>query len=371
MINFATSPIDTVRVGFIGLGYRGMLAVQRYSRLPGCRIAAVCDMSAEKVASLRGALDYSKGISEYHGEDAWKRLCENQSIDLVYICTDWLSHTEMACYAMECGRHVAVEVPAATSVEECWRLVRTAEKTRRHCMMLENCIYDTFETATFNMASEGLFGEIYHAEGGYIHNIPNLNDWRVEFNQDRRGDNYPTHGFGPICRVLGIHRTDFLHSITSHRTDFTNGSHVTSVIRTKKGRSIILQHNIYASRPYSRLYQLTGEKGFAAKYPIERISLLPDNDSWVEAENLDALIKTHTPDWYDQVRDIFPKDLEEKRFMDYVMDYRLIHCLRNGLPLDMDVYDAAEWSCISELSHISINNGSVPVAFPDFLSVQE
>jgi predicted dehydrogenase len=269
---------------------------------------------------------------------------------------------------MECGRHVAVEVPAATSVEECWKLVRTAERTKRHCMMLENCIYDTFEAATCNMAADGVFGDIYHAEGGYIHNIPNLNDWRINFNKIRQGDNYPTHGFGPICRVMDIHRTDFLHSITSHRTEFADGSHVISVIRTKKGRSIILQHNIYASRPYSRLYQLNGEKGFAAKYPIERITLLPDTDSWMDEEEMKALIKKYTPAWYGQVRKIFPEGLEAKRFMDYAMDYRLIFCLNNGLPLDMDVYDAAEWSCISELSHQSVSNGSTPVIFPDFLS---
>lgn len=368
MTNFATQPIEIVKVGFIGLGYRGMLAIERYTRLPGCRIAAVCDMSAEKFAPLRSMLDYSKGISEYHGEDSWKKLCENQAIDLVYICTDWMSHAEMACYAMECGRHVAVEVPAATSVEECWKLVRTAERTKRHCMMLENCIYDTFEAATCNMAADGVFGDIYHAEGGYIHNIPNLNDWRINFNKIRQGDNYPTHGFGPICRVMDIHRTDFLHSITSHRTEFADGSHVISVIRTKKGRSIILQHNIYASRPYSRLYQLNGEKGFAAKYPIERITLLPEADSWMDEEDMKALIKKYTPDWYGQVRKIFPEGLEAKRFMDYAMDYRLIFCLNNGLPLDMDVYDAAEWSCISELSHQSVSNGSTPVLFPDFLS---
>ncbi len=371
MTDFSTKPIDTIRVGFIGLGYRGMLAVDRYSRLPDCRIAAICDVAEEKIAMLRGRLDYSKGISEYCGTDSWKKLCENPAIDLVYICTAWQSHTEMACYAMECGRHVAIEVPAATSVEECWRLVRTARKTKRHCMMLENCVYDIFEASTYNMAKDGLFGEIYHAEGGYIHNIPNLNDWRIDFNKNRQGDNYPTHGLGPICRLMGIHRTDFLHSITSYNTSFSKGSHVISVIRTRKGKSIILQHNIYAARPYSRLYQFTGEKGFVSKYPVEKIAFLPDTDSWVTDSDTNDLIEKYTPDYYKQVRKIFPKDLEAKRFMDYAMDYRLIHCLHNGLPLDMDVYDAAEWSCISELSHISISNGSVPVLFPDFLSEEE
>lgn len=366
MIGFSTSPIEIVKVGIIGLGYRGKLTIDRYSRLPDCRITALCDTDKDKIISLRNSLDYSRGISEYYGEDGWKKLCENPSIDLVYICTDWLSHTEMACYAMEHGKHVAIEVPAATSIDECWRLINTAERTQRHCMMMENCVYDIFEMSTYNMAKDGMFGDIYHAEGGYIHNIPDLSQWRVEFNKERQGDNYPTHGLGPICRMMGIHRTDYLESITSFNTSFSTGSHVTSVIRTRKGKTIILQHNIYAARPYSRICQFTGEKGFASKYPVEKIALLPDNDSWLSEDDMSKLIEQYTPDYYAEVRKIFPPELEEKRFMDYAMDYRLIHCLHNGLPLDMDVYDAAEWSCISELSHLSISQGSIPVAFPDF-----
>ena len=366
MIGFATSPIETVKVGFIGLGYRGKLTIDRYTRLPNCQIVGLCDVDPDKIASVRACLDYSKGISEYHGKDGWKKLCENPSIDLVYVCTDWLSHTRMACYAMECGKHVAIEVPAATSIEECWRLVRTAEKHKKHCIMLENCVYDIFEASTYNMAMDGIFGDIYHAEGGYIHNIPNLNDWRIDFNKDRHGDNYPTHGLGPICRILGIHRTDYLKDITSFCTNGPKGDHITSVIRTRKGKSIILQHNIYASRPYSRGYQLTGEKGFASKYPEEKIALLPNSDTWLDKKEMSELIERYLPDYYKKVRELFPKDLEPKRFMDYAMDYKLIHCLHNGLPLDMDVYDAAEWSCIGELSHLSISNGSIPVDFPDF-----
>ena len=161
LIDFAVNPIEVVKIGFIGLGSRGIAALERYTHIDGVRIAALCDYSLEAVSKVAANLDYSKGISEYSGEDAWKRICENSSLDLIYICTDWLSHAEIACYAMECGRHVAVEVPAATSVAEAVRLVKTAEKTRRHCLMLENCIYDVFEDATYNMVKDGIFGDIY------------------------------------------------------------------------------------------------------------------------------------------------------------------------------------------------------------------
>lgn len=364
LIDFAVSPLEVVRVGFVGLGGRGLAAITRFTHIEGARISAVCDMSSEAVAKVSHLVDYSKGVSEYSGVDAWKRMCENPSLDLIYICTDWQSHAEIACYAMECGKHVAVEVPAATSVVEAIRLVKTAEKTQRHCLMLENCIYDVFEDATFNMVKAGLFGDIYHAEGGYIHNLPYLLEWRKQFNQVSRGDNYPTHGLGPICRLLGINRDDSLYSIVSTGYPTLGGNHTVSLIRTTKGKSIILQHNIHAVRPYSRLYQFNGDKGHASKYPSPCISL--SSDAYLSAEEVAELVKKYEPEYASAVRAIMPDGIEERRYMDYAMDYRLIHCLRNGLPLDMSVYDAAIWSCVIELSHQSIVNGSQPVLFPQF-----
>lgn len=364
LIDFAVSPIETVRIGFIGLGSRGIAALERYTHIEGARIAALCDCNKEAIARVSASLDYSKGISEYWGEDAWKRICENPSLDLIYICTDWLSHAEIACYAMECGRHVAVEVPAATSVDDAVRLVQTAEKTRRHCLMLENCIYDVFEDATYNMAKAGLFGDIYHVEGGYIHNLRFQPDWRHAFNQTYKGDNYPTHGLGPICRLLEVNREDSLYSIVSTAYPTMGGNHTVSLIRTTKGKSIVLQHNIHAARPYSRMYQFNGDKGHASKYPSPVVSL--SSDTYLSADEVSALIQKYEPEYASAVRAIMPEGIEERRYMDYAMDYRLIHCLRNGLPLDMSVYDAAIWSCVIELSHQSIVNGSQPVLFPQF-----
>ena len=364
LIDFAVVPLEVVRIGFIGLGNRGLAALERYTHIDGAQIAALCDFSQEAVERVSVNLDYSKGISKYSGEDAWKRICENSSLDLIYICTDWLSHAEIACYAMECGRHVAVEVPAATSVSGAIKLVKTAEKTRRHCIMLENCIYDVFEDATYNMSKAGLFGDIYHAEGGYIHNLRFLPHWRQTFNEVFKGDNYPTHGLGPICRLLGINREDSLHSIVSTAYPTLGGNHTVSLIRTTKGKSIVLQHNIHAVRPYSRMYQFDGDKGHASKYPSPCISL--SSDGYLSADEISALLKKYEPDYAPSVRAIMPEGIEERRYMDYAMDYRLIHCLRNGLPLDMSVYDAAIWSCVIELSHISIENGSRPVLFPQF-----
>ena len=401
MLLFAADPIDTVRTGFIGLGMRGPDAVRRFTYIDGAKVVALCDLEADRVAKSQEILAGrgKPAAAEYSGEDGWKQLCERDDIDLVYICTNWQTHVEMAVYAMECGKHVAVEVPAAMSVAECWRLVDTSERTRKHCMMLENCVYDFFELTCLNMAQQGLFGEVLHAEGAYIHNLEPFwdyyhNNWRLDFNQKHSGDVYATHGFGPDCQVLNIHRGDKLEYLVSMDTKsvvglevakekmgvdtFANGDQTSTLVKTRNGKTILVQHNVYTPRPYDRMYQLVGTKGFADKYPNSAFAFEPDQiaDAAAEYDNLSS--HSYVPR---EVRDSLmakykhpiAKEIEEKARevgghggMDFIMDYRLVWCLRNGKPLDMDVYDAAEWSCLGELTAASIANGSKPVKIPDF-----
>ena len=401
MLLFAADPIDTVRTGFIGLGMRGPDAVRRFTYIDGAKVVALCDLEADRVAKSQEILAGrgKPAAAEYSGEDGWKQLCERDDIDLVYICTNWQTHVDMAVYAMECGKHVAVEVPAAMSVAECWRLVDTSERTRKHCMMLENCVYDFFELTCLNMAQQGLFGEVLHAEGAYIHNLEPFwdyyhNNWRLDFNQKHSGDVYATHGFGPDCQVLNIHRGDKLEYLVSMDTKsvvglevakekmgvdtFANGDQTSTLVKTRNGKTVLIQHNVYTPRPYDRMYQLVGTKGFADKYPNSAFAFEPDQiaDAAAEYDNLSS--HSYVPR---EVRDSLmakykhpiAKEIEEKARevgghggMDFIMDYRLVWCLRNGKPLDMDVYDAAEWSCLGELTAASIANGSKPVKIPDF-----
>ena len=401
MLLFAADPIDTVRTGFIGLGMRGPDAVRRFTYIDGAKVVALCDLEADRVAKSQEILAGrgKPAAAEYSGEDGWKQLCERDDIDLVYICTNWQTHVEMAVYAMECGKHVAVEVPAAMSVAECWRLVDTSERTRKHCMMLENCVYDFFELTCLNMAQQGLFGEVLHAEGAYIHNLEPFWDyyhdnWRLDFNQKHSGDVYATHGFGPDCQVLNIHRGDKLEYLVSMDTKsvvglevakekmgvdtFANGDQTSTLVKTRNGKTVLIQHNVYTPRPYDRMYQLVGTKGFADKYPNSAFAFEPDQiaDAAAEYDNLSS--HSYVPR---EVRDSLmakykhpiAKEIEEKARevgghggMDFIMAYRLVWCLRNGKPLDMDVYDAAEWSCLGELTAASIANGSKPVKIPDF-----
>ena len=231
VIQLTAPKLDTVRVGFIGLGMRGPGAVERFAHIPGTKIVALCDLLPERVKSAQEILKKAgrPEAATYSGsEESWKQLCERDDIDLVYIATDWKHHAQMGVYAMEHGKHVAIEVPAAMTLDEIWSLINTSEKTRKHCMQLENCVYDFFELTTLNMAQQGVFGDILHVEGSYIHNLEDFwpyywNNWRMDYNRKNRGDIYATHGMGPACQLLDIHRGDRMKTLVSMDTKAVNG----------------------------------------------------------------------------------------------------------------------------------------------------
>ena len=403
MIGFAAEPLETVRIGVIGLGMRGPDAVNRFANINGTEVLAICDLYPEKLEKTQQILEKNgKALAaEYSGPEGWKELCDRDDLDLIYIVTPWDSHTPMAVYAMEQGKHVAIEVPAATSVEECWQLVNTAERTRKHCMMLENCVYDFFELTALNMAQHGLFGEVIHTEGSYIHNLDPYwrayqDNWRYEFNKKNRGDIYPTHGLGPACWALDIHRGDKMNTLISMDTDafngkklagtfgeteYKNGDHTITLIRTEKGKTIEIQHNVVTPRPYNRMYMVEGTEGFASKYPVQGFAIRSqgrneitdsylqdlDGESFVSKDIRDSLMVNYQhPITREDSLVETAKRVGGHGGMDFIMDYRLIYCLQRGLPLDQDVYDAAEWSCLGELTRVSIENGNIPVVMPDF-----
>ena len=399
VLELRCEPLDTVRVGFVGLGMRGPGAVERFTYIDGVKINALCDKYEERAEACQRYLE-AAGMPKarvYSGDEGYKELCQSEDIDLVYIATPWQLHVAVAVYAMEHGKHVAIEVPSANTVEECWQLVDTSERTRRHCMMLENCVYDFFELTCLNMAQQGLFGEILHAEGAYIHNLSDFwddyhNNWRLDFNQKNRGDVYATHGFGPVCMALNMHRGNRMNYLVCMdtksviglakakekmgATEFANGDQTTTLIRTENGKVIQLHHNIVTPRPYSRDYALVGTQGYAVKYPIQAFRIGNDVPEGVNPVSLkahpfmsdeerDALLEQYKHPIIKEVGEV-AKKVGGHGGMDFIMDYRLVYCLRNGLPLDMDVYDAAEWSAMGELTRISIENGSKPVKVPDF-----
>jgi hypothetical protein len=398
MCGYAAPKIETVRIGIIGLGMRGSDAVERLSYIDGVEITALCDKYPDRIAKAQKTLEKMgrPKAKEYSGGEGWKALCESNIVDLVYTPTPWHLHTPIAVYAMKNGKHAATEVPASKTIDECWQLVETSEKTRRHCMMLENCCYDFFELLTLNMARKGMFGEMVHAEGAYIHDLSkdylfNKNAyadmWRLKENIGRNGNLYPTHGLGPIAQCMNINRGDkFDHLVSMSTNDLSlnnmakelaakddffkpyvdkpyRGNMNTTLIRTNKGKSMMVQHDVSTPRPYSRIHLISGTKGAAQKWPgPERIAF---GHSWIKPEELKKLQDEYSPPIVKHIGEI-AKEVGGHGGMDFIMDWRLIDCLRNGLPLDQDVYDAAAWSCLVPLSERSVKSRSRTVDVPDF-----
>lgn len=398
MCGFAAPKLSTVRVGVVGLGQRGPGAVDRLSYIEGVEVKALCDKYSDRVDKAQNILT-KKGLpaaKAYSGEEGWKALCESNDIDLVYVTTPWHLHTPISVYAMKNGKHAASEVPAAKTIDECWELVETSEKTRKHMMMLENCCYDFFELLTLNMARNGLFGELVHAEGAYIHDLTKdylfdkngyADMWRLKENMTRNGSLYPTHGLGPIAQCMSINRGDkFDYLISMSTNDFTMGNMAnelaakddffkpyanknyrgnmnTTVIKTNFGKTLMVQHDVSTIRPYSRIHLVSGTKGAAQKWPgPERIAL---GHSWMKPEELKQAQEKYTLPIVKHIGEI-AKNVGGHGGMDFIMDWRLIDCLRNGLPLDQDVYDAASWSAVGPLSEASLKKRSSSVDVPDF-----
>lgn len=415
VINLTAPKMQTVRVAFVGLGMRGPGAVERFTYIPGVQIVALCDYEKGRAEACQGYLKKA-GLAPadiYYGEKGYEELCKRPDIDLVYVATDWDHHYPVAKCALENGKHTAIEVPSAMNLEQCWSLIDLSEKSQKHCMILENCCYDWFELRALNMAQHGVFGEVIRAQGAYIHNLDDFWDyywknpdgsdpdklgWRMKYNKENRGDVYATHGLGPVAQVLNIHRGDRFTTLVAMDTksvhgkeyvekktgkpcdDYRNGDHTTTLMRTADGKVVEIQHNVMNPQPYNRLYQLTGTRGFANKYPLEGYAVdaaqLKATGSAPKVDNLSS--HGFMPESEKQALEAKYEHPIIKKYgalaskvgghggMDFFMDARMVYCLQNGLPLDMDVYDLAEWCCLAELGTLSMDNNCAAVSFPDF-----
>ncbi len=397
MSGYAVPKMETVRAGFIGLGNRGPVHMSNFTLIEGARVVALCDLVPERVEAANKRIERAGHNPAIYsgGEDEWKKVCERDDIDVIYIATPWSLHAPMAIYAMNHGKHVFIEVPAAVNMDECWQLVETSERTRKHCMMLENCCYDFFELLTLNMTRQGFFGDLVHGEGAYIHmftfNPENkIKTWRQKENLIRNGNLYPTHGLGPICQIMDINRGDkmeYLVSVSSNdfimkdsykkaaeKDEFWKsfyeqaakthrGNMNTSTIRTNKGRTIMVQHDITSPNVYSRIHKVSGTKAAALKYPLpEKISV---GDKWLSEDEYKAIEEKYKPEIVKKIGEM-ARQVGGHGGMDFIMDWRIVDCLRNGLPLDIDVYDTALWSSIDPLSAWSVAHRSNSIDVPDF-----
>ena len=403
----AADPIETVRVGYVGTGLQGGGHVRNLLSIPGCQVTALCDIVPEKVARFQQrAVEAGLPEPTAYTDGPWDfvRMCEEEDLDLVYTATPWEWHVPVMLAAMENGKHAASEIPAAYTIEDCWKLVEAAEKYQKHCVMMENCNYDRPELMVFNMVRQQMFGELLHAECGYLHDLRGIkfedrNEglWRREHSILRNGNLYPTHGLGPIANCLDIDRGDrfeYLVSMSSpsrglqeyaaanypegdpkRSEQFALGDVNTSLIKTANGRTIYLSHDTNLPRPYSRIHMLQGTRGIFQGYPnrVYFEGFGGRGHRWIDEEGYEFEDERYDLDrMWEQYEHPIINELREQSEgaghggMDYVEDYRLIKCLNEGLPTDTNVYWAASQSAVCELTEISVANGSAPVDFPDF-----
>jgi len=397
MSGYAAAKIDPVRVGIIGLGQRGPAHLKTLIRIEGVEIKALCDLLPEKAEAARMKLKGTDHRPELYSGDqeAWKKLCERDDIDLVVIATPWPMHAEMGIYAMNCGKHAASEVPAAGTIEECWQIVETAERTRKHFMMMENYSFVYFPLLILNMARKGFFGEIIHGDCAYNtskmrNNFSKTMYWDMWWLKQyawRKGNIYPTHGLGPICQVMDINRGDRLDYLVSvESADFMmndrakelarddefyrpfvdkdyRGSMNVTTIRTNRGRTIMVQHDAASPSPHNMIHGVYGTKG-AALYDPPPPRFAVGKHKWVAQEEFDKIKEKYTPEI---TRKLGRAAKGWSHWgSDLLQDWRLIDCLRNGLPLEQDVYDAVSWSSIVPLSEWSVRNRSNSIDVPDF-----
>lgn len=398
MAGFAAPKLDTVRVALIGVGARGSGHLGDLMKLDGVEIKAIADNHQPTADRAKETTDKAGLKVDFYtnGDLDYRKMLDRHDIDAVWIATPWTWHTKMAVDAMKRGKHVFCEVPAAQTIDECWQLVDTSEQTRKHCMMMENVCYGREELMVLNMCRLGVFGELLHGEAAYIHDLRGqMNEvehgtgsWRTYEYARTNGNLYPTHGLGPVAQYMNVNRGDkfeYLSSVSSpskvraiyakehfptdhkwNKLKFIAGDINTTIVKTALGRSIMIQWDEQLPRPYNRLNLLQGTKGVWGGFPnrvvIEGKS--PSTDTWEQKEALDK--------WFAEYDHPLWKKMEEQAKggghggMDFIMNWRIIYCLRNGLPLDQDVYDAAAWSSITPLSAWSVGHRSQSIDVPDF-----
>jgi len=397
------APRDKVRLAFLGVGLRGTSLLDLALRRDDVEVKAVCDIVPEKVARARQRVkeahgDEPRGYAD--GEEDFRNLLRRDDIDAVIIATPWLWHTPMAVAAMREGKAVGVEVPAAVTLEECWDLVDTSERTDMPCMLLENVCYRRDVMAVLNMVEQGMFGELIHCRCGYQHDLRGIkfqpgaefgkqgqdeSVWRAQHSIERNGDIYPTHGVGPVAKWLRINDGNRFLSLTSMATksrglheyivavggedhpnadiEFALGDIVTTMIHTADGETVVVTHDTNLPRPYSLGFRVQGTRGIwmADNRSIYIEGVSPEPHRWEPFE-------TYQLAYDHRLWRRWSGDAEGAGHggMDFFVVHAFVESVKRRVPPPIDVYDAATWSAISSLSEASIARGGALVDFPDF-----
>lgn len=403
MHGYAAPAIDSVGVAVIGLGNRGTGTTRRLASIEGVELKALCDLEPDRVERAKEAIQHTHHSPDGYsgGENEWKKICERDDIDLVAIVTPWHLHTPMCVFAMENDKHAYTELPAAQKIDECWQLVETSERTRKHCVQMSSSCHGGRQAYLLNMIRNGVFGELIHAESGYIHDLLRdynftkhmyHNMWRLNENIDRHGSLYPQHGFVPISQMMDLNYGDNVESLVSVSSkdfmmgetakelaaedsyweeyvgrDYRGNMNITTM-RTYKGRTIVIQHDVTSPRPRPHLPLISGTKGFYSNG-----SFATDHRGYKSDEEFQEMVDKYTPEITKRFNEAVSRARNTERaghsyYNVSATDWRLIDCIRNGLPVEMDVYDAALSSAVIPLSEWSVANRFNSVRMPDFTS---
>lgn len=408
MGDYAAPKLERVRAAFIGVGARGGTHARYFASLEGTEVVGISDLYQdlvqEKIGWVRqaGGAGRHQDVKGYWGdENRWRTMLSELRPDVVFISTNWINHAPMAIACMEAGAHAFVEVPLAVTLDEMWEIVDCSERTQKHCMMLENVNYGRDELMFLNMCRKGLIGEILHGEAAYIHELRfqmeeqerGTGSWRTFHYAKRNGNLYPTHGLGPVAQYMSLGRgEDTFGSLVSfsspargralyaeknyppdhkwNQLDYGGGDLNTSIIKTQMGRTIMLQWDETSPRPYTRLNLVQGTRGALAGFPtrvaleggVEGLS--KDHHSWVQGEALEQLYEKYDHPLYKRLNQAAKGSGHGG--MDGIMVYRIVECLRQGIPLDQNLYEGCLWSAAAPLSERSVASGGAPQPFPDF-----
>ncbi|MFC1550960.1 Gfo/Idh/MocA family protein [Candidatus Latescibacterota bacterium] len=387
----------TVRIGVVGTGNRGRSLLGTMLMIKGVEFPALCDVDEGNLA-LASEMVVSAGRKKpdgySKGDHAFEKLMEREDLDAVMIASPWQWHTPMAVHGMKQGKYVGVEVPAAITTDQCWDLINIHEETGMPCMMMENWSFRSDNLAVLNMVRQGMFGDIVHCHSAHSHDCidhwffdPQGNiRWGGEFLANRNCDQYPTHSLGPVLSWLDINCGDYFDYITSTASEsksinayfarkfgpnhpnakrkFKQGDIVTSVVRTKKGRSIVINYDMQLPRPYDNRWMLQGTLGI---YNEQRNALYIEDESpeYHQWEPFPPYMEKYNHFWY---RDSswFAGIEEGHGGTDALELIVFLNAVRHKTQTPIDVYDSVVMSCIVGLSEKSIAEGSVPVKVPDF-----
>lgn len=405
---------EKARIGVIGLGERGYEELEMMLEMPDVEIKGVCDTNNFR---LNKALNLCKAKSfpEIEGYSDYKKMFERDDLDAIAIFTSWNTHTRIAIDAMNAGFYVAMEVGGASSLEECWDLVRTSERTGMPCMMLENAAYSKNTLSILRMVKEGLFGELIYCTGGYQHDLRDeiglgreIKHYRHLNFMHRNGELYPTHEIGPIAKLLNINKGNRFMTLSSFASKAvglgeyykynrkaynswvkealvehdgelpeTNqnydligknaacGDIVTTNIKCANGETITIVHDCTLPRPRLSNFRVQGSKGIwmADAHSIYFEGVSPVFDKW---ENDEPYFEKYIHPLWKEYSSYEGKTSHGHGGIDYLVVRAFVEAVRMQTQTPIDVYDAASWMAITCLSEHSVALGGTPVVFPDF-----